>query len=396
MNISKKYEQVASNGLKSLRRYQYIAFVGICNVFTKCRFVRFIFCRMERISPAVIDLIVCVEYNAIIIVGKYDVTSVFPQEELMKQIEDRINGIVKTLLGDYENGRVIDEVKSFDHPDKDVVVDIIYSIRKIIFPGYFRNKSYRVYTVRNNISMLTEDIIFKLIRQISIVLHYDEQYRDADELTLAKKAEDITFEFLEKLPKIREYIELDVEASFEGDPAAYNKDEIIYSYPGLFAILVNRIAHELFLLKVPLIPRIMTEYAHSLTGIDIHPGATIGRYFFIDHGTGIVVGETTEIGDNVKIYQGVTLGALSTRGGQSLRSKKRHPTIEDNVTIYSGASILGGNTVIGEGAVIGGNAFITKSVPAGAKVSVVNQELRYNYSGDKPVNAQDNDWFYII
>ncbi|MBR1831320.1 MAG: serine acetyltransferase [Ruminiclostridium sp.] len=318
----------------------------------------------------------------------------------MKELETRINDIVRTLLNDYEQGRVIDEVKSFDHPDKDVVVEILYSIRKIIFPGYFRNKSYRVYTVRNNISMLTEDIIFKLIRQISIVLRYDEELSSADEMTVAQRAEDITFAFLSRLPKIREYIEMDVEASFEGDPAAYNKDEIIYSYPGLFAILVNRIAHELFLLKVPLIPRIMTEYAHSQTGIDIHPGASIGKYFFIDHGTGIVIGETTEIGDNVKIYQGVTLGALSTRGGQSLRSKKRHPTIEDNVTIYSGASILGGNTVIGKGAVIGGNAFITKSVPAGAKVSIVNQELKYNFDDPKAAKnagiGTDTDWFYII
>ena len=321
-------------------------------------------------------------------------------EGTMKELETRINDIVRTLLNDYEQGRVIDEVKSFDHPDKDVVVEILYSIRKIIFPGYFRNKSYRVYTVRNNISMLTEDIIFKLIRQISIVLRYDEELSGADEMAVAKRAEDITFAFLSRLPKIREYIEMDVEASFEGDPAAYNKDEIIYSYPGLFAILVNRIAHELFLLKVPLIPRIMTEYAHSQTGIDIHPGASIGKYFFIDHGTGIVIGETPEIGDNVKIYQGVTLGALSTRGGQSLRSKKRHPTIEDNVTIYSGASILGGNTVIGKGAVIGGNAFITKSVPAGAKVSIVNQELKYNFDDPKAAKnagiGADTDWFYII
>ena len=331
---------------------------------------------------------------------RYSKRHTFHTEAAMKQIEDRINGIVRTLLDDYDNNRVIDEVKSFDHPDREVVVEIIYSIRKIIFPGYFRNKSYRVYTVRNNISMLLEDVIFKLIRQISIVLRYDDELKDADELTLTKRAEDITFEFLGKLPMIREYIEMDVEASFEGDPAAYNKDEIIYSYPGLFAILVNRIAHELFLLKVPLIPRIMTEYAHSCTGIDIHPGASIGKYFFIDHGTGIVVGETTEIGDNVKIYQGVTLGALSTRGGQSLRSKKRHPTIEDNVTIYSGASILGGNTVIGKNAVIGGNAFITKSVPAGAKVSIVNQELRYNFDDPKAAEAanvdRDTDWFYII
>ncbi|MBP5605535.1 MAG: serine acetyltransferase [Ruminiclostridium sp.] len=317
----------------------------------------------------------------------------------MKQIEDRINTVVKSLLEDYDKHRVVDEVKSFDHPDKDVVVDIINSIRKIIFPGYFRNKSYRVYTMRNNISMLTEDVIFKLIRQITIVLHYNEEFRDAEESVLTAKAEDITFEFLGRLPKIRDYINMDVEASFEGDPAAYNRDEIIYSYPGLLAILIYRLAHELFLLGVPLIPRIMTEYAHSRTGIDIHPGASIGKFFFIDHGTGIVIGETTEIGDNVKIYQGVTLGALSTRGGQDLRGKKRHPTIEDNVTIYSGASILGGKTVIGKNAVIGGNAFITKSVPAGAKVSVVNQELKFNFDdpGENPGSPEtDTEWFYKI
>ena len=213
-------------------------------------------------------------------------------------------------------------------------------------------------------------------------------------------AERITFEFLGRIPKIRALIETDVQAAYDGDPAAYNKDEIIYSYPGLYAILVNRLAHELFLLGVPLIPRVMTEHAHSKTGIDIHPGATIGKYFFIDHGTGIVIGETTEIGDYVKVYQGVTLGALSTRGGQSLRNKKRHPTIEDNVTIYSGASILGGETVVGKNAVIGGNAFITRSVPAGAKVSIKNQELRFNFDSSNLVHSSDLDpeesWFYII
>lgn len=203
-----------------------------------------------------------------------------------------------------------------------------------------------------------------------------------------------------KIPLIREYIDTDVQAAFDGDPAAFNKDEIIFSYPGLYAIMVYRIAHQLHILHVPLIPRIMTEFAHGKTGIDIHPGAEIGKYFFIDHGTGIVIGETTEIGDNVKIYQGVTLGALSTRGGQSLKSKKRHPTIQDNVTIYSGASILGGETVIGKDVVIGGNVFITKSISAGAKVSIKNQELRFNYdssSAEKTNNLDDDEsWFYII
>jgi serine O-acetyltransferase len=319
----------------------------------------------------------------------------------MHKLEKDINDLTKNILADFEGSRTIDEVKAYDHPDNEIIVNIIESLRRIIFSGYFRNKSYRVYTVRNNISMILEDVIFKLIKQISIVLRYDEKYVMLGDEEIADNAERITFEFLNKLPKIRELIETDVQAAYDGDPAAYNKDEIIYSYPGLYAILVNRLAHELFLLGVPLIPRVMTEHAHSKTGIDIHPGATIGRYFFIDHGTGIVIGETTEIGDNVKVYQGVTLGALSTRGGQSLRNKKRHPTIEDNVTIYSGASILGGETVVGKDAVIGGNAFITRSVPAGAKVSIKNQELRYNF--DSPVDQvkkadldPEESWFYII
>ena len=318
----------------------------------------------------------------------------------MHKLEDNINSLTKNILADYENSRTIDEVKAFDHPDNEDIVDIIEALRRIIFPGYFRNRNYRVYTVRNNISMILEDVIFKLIKQISIVLRYDEKNEHLSEDEVNRAAERITFEFLGRIPKIRALIETDVQAAYDGDPAAYNKDEIIYSYPGLYAILVNRLAHELFLLGVPLIPRVMTEHAHSKTGIDIHPGATIGKYFFIDHGTGIVIGETTEIGDYVKVYQGVTLGALSTRGGQSLRNKKRHPTIEDNVTIYSGASILGGETVVGKNAVIGGNAFITRSVPAGAKVSIKNQELRFNFDSSNLVHSSDLDpdeaWFYII
>ncbi len=316
------------------------------------------------------------------------------------KLEGKITLLVDDLLKDYDEGKTIDEVKTFDHPDKEAVIEIINNLRKIVYPGYYRNKSYRVYTVRNNISMLLEDVIYNLIKQISIVLEYTPEFENSDEKKRSEKAEEITFAFLDKIPKIREYIETDVQAAFDGDPAAYNKDEIVFSYPGLFAILVNRIAHELYLLGVPLIPRIMTEYAHSETGIDIHPGATIGKYFFIDHGTGIVIGETTVIGNNVKIYQGVTLGALSTRGGQKLKEKKRHPTILDNVTIYSGASILGGETVVGKDVVVGGNAFITKSIPEGARVSIKNQQLRYNYDAANPVERmeleQDESWFYII
>ena len=320
----------------------------------------------------------------------------------MHKLEERIDGVMGRLLEDYQGGRTVDEVKTFDLPDNDVLEIVLRSLQRIIFPGYFRNKAFKVYTVRNNISMLLEDVIYKLTKQIAIVLRYDPQYEHAPEQDVTERAEELTFAFLDQIPKIRDFIETDVQAAFDGDPAAYSKTEIIYSYPGLYAIMVNRIAHEFFLLGVPMIPRIMTELAHSKTGIDIHPGASIGRYFFIDHGTGIDIGETTEIGEHVRVYQGVTLGALSTRGGQSLRGKKRHPTIEDNVTIYSGASILGGETVVGHDAVIGGNAFITKSVPAGARVSIRQQELHFHFDDKQPAPAekedveQDEAWFYVI
>ena len=315
---------------------------------------------------------------------------------MVHKLESSVSLITENILNDYENNRTVDEIKTFDHPDKESIIQIIEKLKKIIFPGYFKNDSFKIYTIRNNISMLLEDVIYNLIKQISIVLGDSSEERQE----IQEKAENIVFDFLEKIPKIREYIETDIQAAYDGDPAAYSKDEIIFSYPGLYAIMINRIAHELYLLDVPMIPRMMTEYAHSKTGIDIHPGATIGKYFFIDHGTGIVIGETTVIGDNVKIYQGVTLGALSTRGGQKLKSKKRHPTILDNVTIYSGASILGGDTVVGRDVVIGGNAFITRSVPNGAKVSVKNQQLRFNYDTMNPVESleleQDDSWFYVI
>ena len=313
------------------------------------------------------------------------------------RLEKDVNRLVETIMEDYEHGRDIDVVENFVQPNKDDIVKIISQIQNMIFPGYYKNKNYRIYTVRNNLSMQLEDVLYNLSKQISIVLKYLPEYEEKDEKDLLCEAEQLSLQFLDKITKIRELIQTDLEAAFDGDPAAFNKPEIIFSYPGLYAIMVNRIAHELYLLGVPLIPRIMTEYAHSKTGIYIHPGATLGRYFFIDHGTGIVIGETTEIGDNVKIYQGVTLGALSTREGQKLHGKKRHPTIEDNVTIYSGASILGGNTVIGHDSVIGGNAFITTSIPSNTRVSIKNQELEYKQGGISATEiGQGEAWYYII
>lgn len=208
-----------------------------------------------------------------------------------------------------------------------------------------------------------------------------------------------TLQFISTLPIIKGRLETDVEAVFNGDPAAYSKAEIIISYPGVYAAMVYRAAHELYLLSVPLIPRIMSEHAHSVTGIDIHPGAAIGKYFFMDHGTGIVIGETTIIGDHVKLYQGVTLGALSTKGGQKLKNVKRHPTISDNVTIYSGASILGGETIVGEGVVVGGNAFVVSSVPENTRVSVKNPELQFKSSLSASARSELDQmefWHYEI
>ena len=298
----------------------------------------------------------------------------------MTPIELEIEGIVDSILEDYRNGRDIDKLDPFQHPDKEVVIDMIGKLLRIVYPGSSRDKAYRIYNTKHNLSMLIEDVMYNLNKQITIVLR-----GSMSEVQAQEKAQEFSLAFFRAIPGVRAVAQTDVEAFFDGDPAAFSVDEIIFCYPGLYAITVYRLAHILYTLGVPMLPRIMTEHAHSITGIDINPGATIGKYFFIDHGTGIVVGETTIIGDHVKVYQGVTLGALTTRGGQSLRGKKRHPTIEDNVTIYAGASILGGGTVIGRDSVIGSNVFITHSIPACTTVSVKSQELQF-----KPRNCEGN------
>lgn len=316
------------------------------------------------------------------------------------RLENDINHLVDSILADYEQERDIDIVDAFLPPNKDDIIKIIDQIRSILFPGYFKNKNYSIYTVRNHLSVLLEDVLFNLSKQVAIVLKYLPEHTEKEEEELLYEAEKLTIRFLDRLTDIRALIQTDLQAAYDGDPAAFNKPEIVFSYPGLYAIMVSRLAHELYLLGVPLIPRIMTEYAHTQTGIDIHPGARIGKYFFIDHGTGIVIGETSVIGNHVKIYQGVTIGALSTRGGQKLYGKKRHPTIEDNVTIYAGASILGGETVIGHDSVIGGNAFITTSIPGNTRVSIKHQELDYKQrqNGKRSTEelSQGDAWYYII
>ena len=298
----------------------------------------------------------------------------------MSIIEKQIETVVDAILEDYRLERDIDRMEYARQPEKEKIIDIVEKLRRIVFPGYFRDQTYQIYNAKHNLSMLIEDVMFNLTHQISRVLHGDGK----SEQEAQEQAQQIGIQFFSQIPQVRAMVQTDLQAAYDGDPAATCMAELIFSYPGLFAITVYRLAHVLYTLKVPMIPRIMTEYAHSITGIDIHPGATIGKFFFIDHGTGIVVGETTVIGDNVKIYQGVTLGGLSTRGGQSLRGKRRHPTIEDDVTIYANASILGGETVIGHGCVIGASAFITQSIPACTRVSMKNQELEMKTRANCP------------
>ena len=300
----------------------------------------------------------------------------------MDNNKEMIEGLVSQILDDYHDDKIINQQALFSQPDKEAVCDLLSKLIKIMYPGYFKGTSFRYYNLDSQIAVLLEDIMYNLRKQVVLALPQNPKYRSLSHHELVNMSEKISNDFFKRIPKIRALVETDVAAFFDGDPAAYNYNEIILCYPGLLAITTNRIAHELHLLGVPLIPRMMTEHAHSKTGIDIHPG------------------ETTIIGDNVKVYQGVTIGALSTRGGQKLKGVKRHPTIEDNVIIYAGASILGGETVIGRGAVIGSNAFITSSIEPGARVSIKNQELSIRTGERKELVASemetDSSWFYVI
>lgn len=285
------------------------------------------------------------------------------------------NHLVETIVNSYRENQAAVTMESVSQPKREIVVKVIFMLRELLFPEYFGQRQLISTTIEYHIGDMLINLHRMLHEQIVLALTHQALSKNTDLNHVDEKADAIIYQFLSKIPELRSTIELDIQAAFDGDPAATSKDEVVFSYPGVFAVSVYRLAHELQLLSVPLIPRIMTEYAHSVTGIDIHPGATIGKYFFIDHGTGVVIGETTTIGNNVKVYQGVTLGALSTREGQNLRGVRRHPTIEDDVTVYSGTSILGGETVIGKGVVIGSNVFLTRSVPAGTKVSLKAPDL---------------------
>ncbi len=308
-----------------------------------------------------------------------------------------MHGLTESLLASYDREGGINHLKGSSLPSRDAIIDIVRDIEALLFPGFFRDESLS----RANIRYLTGSRLVRvyesLVAEVRSNLLFDRsdagngdatQLAATEEAALQGEACDIVDYFFRSLPKLREVLSTDVDALLEGDPAARSKEEIILSYPGLRAIAVHRVAHFLWTHGVRLIARMMSEYIHSRTGIDIHPGAQIGRYFHIDHGTGVVIGESTVIGEHVKIYQGVSLGALSVR--KDLCEEKRHPTIEDRVTIYAGATILGGETVIGHDAVIGGNVWLVKSVDPHA---VVTSEPRINVL---PASERGKTWHYTI
>ena len=300
-------------------------------------------------------------------------------EESLSRYREKLPGIVEHIVNHCDDSDCFTHVDHEPIPSEGYVVDIIDKLREILFPGYFAREKIDPVNLKYNIGQSVSVLFDMLSEQITHSMRHDCFRYDLPCRECEDQGKNIALAFLESIPSIRKTLATDVRATYDGDPAANSYDEIIFSYPGMFAVTVYRAAHLLFGFQVPLLPRIMTEHAHSLTGIDIHPGAEIGDRFVIDHGTGVVIGETTVIGKNVRIYQGVTLGALSLPkdAGERLRGKKRHPTIEDDVIIYSGATILGGDTVIGARSVIGGSVWITESVPPDTKVIMETPRLIY-------------------
>ena len=291
-----------------------------------------------------------------------------------------IGDMAKALVESYQKTDLITNIEKKQFPSRLNVIRITEELRELLFPGFIGRTHLNWLNVEYYVGGKLDRLFDEF--QSEIAQAYGEEF-SSQSMSHAEcifLSCDQTLTFFRKIPDIREMLEEDVQAAFDGDPAAKNTDEIVFSYPGIVAISIYRMAHELLIQGVPLIPRMMTEYAHSITGIDIHPGAHIGKNFFIDHGTGVVIGETSIIGDQVKIYQGVTLGALSfpkDERGKVIRGTKRHPSIENKVTIYAGATILGGQTVVGEGSVVGGNVWLTHSIPSHTKVIIEEPRLKF-------------------
>ena len=302
------------------------------------------------------------------------------------RLKEDLPGLTARILETYQSIGKINHLGHCPLPNLATVVDILDDLKEIIFPGYRRRQNLHYGNVAYHIGDLVDSLHDALTQQFARALRHDYDLRNnsscggGSDIDFEALGQTKALEFLDKIPHVRELLASDVQAAYDGDPAATSLDEIIFCYPGLEAITVQRLAHELYLLKVPIIPRMMTEWAHSRTGIDIHPGANIGPSFFIDHGTGVVIGETTDIAAHVKIYQGVTLGALSfpkDENGNIIRGQKRHPTIEERVVIYANATILGGDTVIGAGSTIGASVSLTRSIRPETLVTVEKPSLRF-------------------
>jgi serine O-acetyltransferase len=298
------------------------------------------------------------------------------------RLKEILPEITESIVATYTECNMTSHLGHKPLPSREAVNAMLADLLDILFPGYFRRQNLHIANVEYYVGDLIDGLHDKLIIQITRALRHEQENQASPEINkqdLEAIAQQRTLDFLKKLPEIRMVLEHDVQAAFEGDPAAKGHHEIIFCYPGIEAISIYRLAHQLLLLGIPLIPRMMTEYAHSKTGIDIHPGARIGPRFFIDHGTGVVIGETCDIGINVKLYQGVTLGALSfpkDASGNIIRGKKRHPTLEDDVVVYANATILGGDTIVGKGTVIGSNVWLTQSVAPGNVVALEKPVLR--------------------
>jgi serine O-acetyltransferase len=298
-----------------------------------------------------------------------------------KWLETRLPKLVDEVTGSYETIGGMDHLEGKDLPSKRVVIEVLDDLFTVLFPGYLGKEGITKANIKYFLGNTLTSIYERLTNEVEKSLKYIcRKINQCPHDVCQKRALVVVKELLEEIPKIRLLLSGDIQAAYDGDPAAVSNEEVILSYPCVLAITTYRIAHELYLRGIPLIPRIMSEHVHSLTGIDIHPGAKIGKNFFIDHGTGVVIGETTEIGDNVKLYQGVTLGALSfpkDEKGQIIKGRKRHPTIGNNVVIYSGATLLGADAVVGDNVVIGGNVWITSPVAPGTEITIARPDLKY-------------------
>lgn len=303
-------------------------------------------------------------------------------------MENPVTQLTEKLVASYARIGGINHLDGKNLPSKTAVTSITCDLLQLLFPGFFAEKLIHSSEIKVETASLLDAVLDKLEDEIRKSLEYNPppEYHKSK---LRSAAHSLTLEFLGSLPRLRELLQTDVEAAYNGDPAALSREEIIVAYPFVETVAVQRLAHELYLKNIPLIPRIMTEWAHSRTGMDLHPGAQIGTHFFVDHCTGTVIGETSIIGDHVKMYQGVGLVAKSLAAGQALRGQKRHPTIEDRVTIYAGATIMGGDTIVGEGSTIGANVFLTNSVPANSLVLLEDANVKVMSKTDRLARSAD-------